>query len=98
MFGPLDKMVGDEKLKQTVINEGDRKKWRDLTRHYLSMWCYARAIPFNALDDQEFDLFCEAVGKHGPDYKGQSQYRLRVSLLRKAYDLVNSDLSKQRAA
>ena len=35
VFGPLDKMVGDGKLKQTVINEGDRKKWRDLAHHYL---------------------------------------------------------------
>ena len=33
VFGPLDKMVGDEKLKQTVINEGERKKWRDLAHH-----------------------------------------------------------------
>ena len=53
---------------------------------------------FQCTDDQEFDLFFEAIGKHGPGYKGLSQYQLRVSLLRKAYETVNNDLSKQRAA
>jgi len=28
VFGPLAKTVGEWKLKQTSINQGDKKKWR----------------------------------------------------------------------
>ena len=49
------------------------------------MWAYTKGIPFNAFNDEEFDIFCECIGHRGPGYKGLSQCQFRVPFLSKAY-------------
>lgn len=36
------------------------------------------------------------IGKHGPKYKGSSQYQLRVSLLNKVYKKIENSLEKTK--
>jgi len=60
------------------------------------MWAYTKDIPFNAFDDEEFDLFCECVGHHEPGYKGPSQYQFRVPLLSKAYKKIDEEMNKAK--
>lgn len=98
VVGPLNKLVDDGKWKQASLNEGERKKYREMAHEYVTMWSYAKGIPFNAFDCEEFDLFCEAVGKHGGGYKGPSQYQFRVPYLNKAYKKIDEGMEKNKEA
>ena len=48
---------------------------------YLARWMYKKNIPFNAVNDDDFKQFCEALGRFGPKWKPPSQYMLREKML-----------------
>ena len=50
-------------------------------RQYCSIWLYHTSIPFNAIDNNSFRLFCEALGQFGRGWVPPSQYQLREPLL-----------------
>jgi len=60
------------------------------------MWAYAKGIPFIAFDDEEFNLFCECAGHHGPGYKELIQYQFRVPLLNKTYKKIDEEKDKTK--
>lgn len=61
MLGPLDRMVDDGKLKQTVLNKVGLKRWKEITYEKLSMWTNAIVIPFHKFSMPEFDIDCDNV-------------------------------------
>ena len=56
----------------------------------LFFTCVCAAIPFNALDNEEFVQMCEAIGKFGKGYPPPSQYELREKLLSEEYARTKS--------
>uniref|UniRef100_A0A452YQM2 DUF659 domain-containing protein n=1 Tax=Aegilops tauschii subsp. strangulata TaxID=200361 RepID=A0A452YQM2_AEGTS len=42
---------------------------------------YKKNIPFNAVNDDDFKQYCEALGRFGPKWKPPSQYMLREKML-----------------
>jgi hypothetical protein len=62
-----------------------------LHKSYLLFFtCVFVAIPFNALDNDEFKQMCEAIGKFGPGYEPPSQFDLREKLLTEEYARTKS--------
>ncbi|XP_052193854.1 uncharacterized protein LOC127802188, partial [Diospyros lotus] len=51
-------------------------------------------IPFNAIDNDSFKLFVEAVGQFGPGFKPPSQYQLKEPLLKGEVDRIKELLKK----
>ncbi|ONK64117.1 uncharacterized protein A4U43_C07F22250 [Asparagus officinalis] len=94
--GPLDKMVTDGKMKQTVLNEIERRQWKDLAHENLSMWAYAAGLSFHVFDIEEFDIACEAIRRYGRGYKRPSQHQFRAPLLKKACDKIEGGLKIQK--
>jgi hypothetical protein len=69
------------------------------TTYLLFFTCVCVAIPFNALDNDEFKQMCEAIGKFGPGYEPPSQFDLREKLLTEEYARTKSlldDREKQK--
>jgi hypothetical protein len=48
------------------------------------------AIPFNAINNDEFIQMCEAIGQFGPGFQPPSQDHLRGVLLTEEYDRTKS--------
>ena len=42
---------------------------------------YKKNVPFNAINDDDFKQFCEALGRYGPNWKQPSQYMIREKML-----------------
>ena len=63
----------------------------------LFFTCVCVAIPFNALDNDEFKQMCEAIGKFGPGYEPPSQFDLREKLLSEEYARTKSLLDDREA-
>ena len=61
VVGPLNTVVASGKWKQTSINEAEKRKYKELAHDHCAMWAYAKGIPFNAFDDEEFDLFASVL-------------------------------------
>ncbi|WZY94460.1 hypothetical protein YC2023_066789 [Brassica napus] len=47
----------------------------------IDQWIFQSNISFNAIDNDSFRLFCEALGQFGPGWVPPSQYQLREPLL-----------------
>ncbi|CAH9140124.1 unnamed protein product [Cuscuta epithymum] len=89
-LGPMDKFatvinpeasLGVSK-KQQVITDTLFKERTHSVQQYCSRWVYEAGIPFNAIDNDSFKLFCEALGQFGPDWVPPTQYQLRETLLK----------------
>ncbi|CAN1294472.1 hypothetical protein LINPERPRIM_LOCUS22472 [Linum perenne] len=82
-LGPLDKWARaiDPKLSASEM--------------LICVLTYIVAIPFNAIDNDEFKQMVEAIGIYGPGLKPPSQYDLRESLLKSEYARTKS-LLKER--
>ncbi|CAH9127662.1 unnamed protein product [Cuscuta epithymum] len=105
-IGPMDEFlrpinVTDEsvsaskKMKQQNMHDAINKK-RELEVHqYLSRWVYEAGIPFNAVDNDSFKMFVEALGRYGPGYTPPSQYQLRETLLKGEVERKKEILKKQ---
>ena len=55
----------------------------------VSLICNA-AIPFNAIDNDEFRQMVQAIGQFGADLDPPSQYDLRETLLKSEYARTKS--------
>jgi hypothetical protein len=56
---------------------------------------YETVIPFNAIDNDSFKWFVEAVGQFGPGYQPPTQYQLREPLLKEEVERTKTLLKKQ---
>lgn len=63
----------------------------------LSMWAYTAVISFYKFNMSEFNIACEAIGRYGRGFKGPSDYKLRVPLLKKTYAKVNKRIEKHES-
>ncbi|KAM0843136.1 hypothetical protein ACQ4PT_057901 [Festuca glaucescens] len=106
-LGPMDRYVHpidgksskEEALRQLSMNKALFKERVHEASQYVARWVYTHAIPFNALDNDEFRKMCEAIGKFGPGYEPPSQYELREKLLSEEYARTKSlldDHEKQK--
>ncbi|XP_071708563.1 uncharacterized protein [Rutidosis leptorrhynchoides] len=68
-YAPIDRFTTFDKgkTKQTNLDSVMRKESGDHLDAYIARWAYQHAIPFNAVDNDEFVCILEAVGHHGPN-------------------------------
>ncbi|XP_052171638.1 uncharacterized protein LOC127787616 [Diospyros lotus] len=95
-LGPMDKFASSispeagSSVKMTQrqqnINEALFKERTQTVREYCARWVYEHGISFNAIDNDSFKLFVEAVGQFGPGFNPPSQYQLRETLLKGKVD------------
>ncbi|ESQ30701.1 hypothetical protein EUTSA_v10012177mg, partial [Eutrema salsugineum] len=91
--GPIDKFatcINPEaslatQKRQQSIHDAISKERTHVVRQYCSRWIYEASIPFHAIDNEPFQLFCEALGQFGPVWVPPSQYQLREPLLNEEY-------------
>lgn len=50
------------------LNDDLFKQKTNEVHAYLARWVYGSGIPFNAINNDGFQRFCEAVGQFGPGY------------------------------
>ncbi|XP_052203671.1 uncharacterized protein LOC127808959 [Diospyros lotus] len=103
-LGPMDKFASSispeagSSVKMTQrqqnINEALFKERTQTVREYCARWVYEHGIPFNAIDNDSFKLFVEAVGQFGPGFNPPSQYQLRETLLKGEVDRMKGLLKK----
>ncbi|XP_066309372.1 uncharacterized protein [Miscanthus floridulus] len=95
---PIDpKSTQAEVLKQQKIN---KKLWKQRThevQQYVVRWMYTHAIPFKAIDNDEFVQMCEAIGQFGVGFEPPSQDHLRGVLLNEEYARTKSLLQERDA-
>ncbi|KAJ1287784.1 hypothetical protein BS78_02G037200 [Paspalum vaginatum] len=89
-LGPLDKFtmpmdpskLSNTKLvRQQKITEAIWKERLHNLKRYVAKWVYVHGIPFNAINNEEFDQLLEAAGRFGPGGKKPNQHELREKLL-----------------
>ncbi|XP_052207042.1 uncharacterized protein LOC127811330 [Diospyros lotus] len=80
--------------RQQTISEALFKERTQSVREYCARWVYEAGIPFNAIDNDSFKLFVEAVGQFGPGFKPPSQYQLKELLLKGEVDKIKELLKK----
>ncbi|WVZ56003.1 hypothetical protein U9M48_006593 [Paspalum notatum var. saurae] len=94
-LGPLDKFtmpmdpskLSNTKLvRQQKINEAIWKERMHNLKRYVAKWVYVHGIPFNAINNEEFDQLLEAAGRFGPGGKKPNQHELREKLLLEEVD------------
>ncbi|ESQ50742.1 hypothetical protein EUTSA_v10022981mg [Eutrema salsugineum] len=98
--GPIDRFAGfidPEALlaaqkRQQSIHDAISKEKTHVVRQYCARWLYQASIPFNAIDNEPFRLFCEALGQFGPGWVPPSQYQLREPLLNEEYQRTKEKL------
>ncbi|CAN6936799.1 unnamed protein product [Brassica oleracea] len=69
-----------QKRQQSIHDAISKEKTHDV-RQYCARWIFQSNIAFNAIDNDSFRLFCEALGQFGPGWIPPSQYQLREPLL-----------------
>ncbi|XP_013588957.1 PREDICTED: uncharacterized protein LOC106297221 [Brassica oleracea var. oleracea] len=87
--GPIDKYATSinpeaslaAQTRQQSIHDAISKERTHAVRQYCSRWIYEANIAFNAIDNDSFRMFCEALGQFGPGWVPPSQYQLREPLL-----------------
>ncbi|KAL1207419.1 hypothetical protein V5N11_007013 [Cardamine amara subsp. amara] len=67
--------------RQQSIHDAISKEKTHAVRQYCARWVYQSSIPFNAIENETFRLFCEALGQFGPGWMPPSPYQLREPLL-----------------
>lgn len=87
--GPIDKFtttinpeasLAKQKRQQNIYDAIGKEKAHTV-QQYCARWIYNSNIAFNAIDNEDFRLFCEALGQFGPGCQPPSQYQLREPLL-----------------
>ena len=101
-LGPMDQFARAidpdaslRKTRQQNINDALFKNRTNEVHTYLAKWVYGAGIPFNAIINDDFQRFCEAVGLFGPGYMPPSQHQLREPLLKKEVERTKRSLKKQ---
>ncbi|KAL0742659.1 hypothetical protein Bca4012_084172 [Brassica carinata] len=69
------------KTQQQNLHDAISKKKTHAVHQYCARWIYQSNIPFNAIDNEAFRQFCEALGQFGPGWVPPTQYQLREPLL-----------------
>jgi hypothetical protein len=77
---PIDPSIPLKKVQQNISDAIDKERSYKVGQ-YLGRWIYKKNIPFNAVNDDDFKQFCEALGRFGPKWKPPSQYMLREKML-----------------
>lgn len=81
--------------RQQNLNDALFKHRTDEVHAYLARWVYESGIPFNAINNDGFQRFCEAVGQFGPGYIPASQYQLREPLLKQEVEKTKNSMKEQ---
>lgn len=69
VLGLINKMIDQEKLKQTTLSKGKEKKLKELACYDGAKQAYALRISFHKFSLPNVDLMCEANAKYGSSYK-----------------------------
>nr|XP_048336961.1 uncharacterized protein LOC125424192 [Ziziphus jujuba var. spinosa] len=88
-------MSASKKMKQQNVKNVIFKKRLLEVHQYLARCVYEAGFPFNAIDNDSFKRFVEALGQYGPDYTPPSQYQLREPLLKGEVERTKEILKKQ---
>lgn len=81
-LAPIDPSIPlNMKKFQRNINDSVDKERSYRVGQYLSRWLYKKNVPFNAINDDDFKQFCEALGRYGPNWRQPSQYMIREKML-----------------
>eukprot|EP00267_Zea_mays_P043147 XP_020395211.1 uncharacterized protein LOC109940233 [Zea mays] len=97
-LGPMDKFTRpiDPKLsnaevkRQQNINDALWKERTHQVQQYVARWVYTHAIPFHAIDNDEFKEMVEAIGQFGPGFQPPAQHDLRGRLLEEEHARTKS--------
>ncbi|KAG7544115.1 hypothetical protein ISN45_Aa07g039810 [Arabidopsis thaliana x Arabidopsis arenosa] len=98
--GPMDKFANHinpeaslaARTRQQNIHDAISKEKTHVVRQYCARWMYESSIPFNAIDNESFRLFCEALGQFGPGWVPPTQYQLREPLLNEEQERTKKKL------
>ncbi|XP_040255209.2 uncharacterized protein [Aegilops tauschii subsp. strangulata] len=81
-LAPIDPSIPlNMKRFQRNINDSVDKERSYRVGQYLARWLYKKNVPFNAINDDDFKQFCEALGRYGPNWRQPSQYMIRDKML-----------------
>ena len=80
------------KMTQTTMNDAYKKEARERACSLISRWMYDVVIPFNAVKYPSFQPMIEAIGHYGVEMKGPSNYEVRVTHLKKEFELTKDSM------
>jgi hypothetical protein len=81
-LAPIDPSIPlNLKKHQQNINDSVDKERSYRVGQYLARWLYKKNVPFNAINDDDFKQFCEALGRYGPNWRQPSQYMIQEKML-----------------
>ncbi|CAO2210623.1 unnamed protein product [Urochloa humidicola] len=80
---PLDpaSLSSTKAARQQKITEAICKERMHTLKRYIAKWVYVHGIPFNSINNEEFDQMIEAAGRFGPGGRKPNQHELREKLL-----------------
>ncbi|XP_065869521.1 uncharacterized protein [Euphorbia lathyris] len=99
-LGPMDRYASNidpnkKTLQNQKINNAIFKERTHKVQQFMARWMYESGVAFNAVDNDSFKRFVEAVGQFGPGFKPASQYLLGGPLLKDEVERTKGLLSKQ---
>lgn len=83
--GPMDRFATTmnpeaplgTQMRQQNINDAVCKEKTHQVQQYCTRWIYQSGIPFNAIYNDAFKMFCKALQQFGPGWIPATQYQLR---------------------
>ena len=75
-------------MTQTTINDAYEKEARERACSLIARWMYEAVIPFNSITYPSFQPMIEAIGQYGMGMKGLSIHEVRVTHLKKEFELT----------
>uniref|UniRef100_A0A1J3J4Q8 DUF659 domain-containing protein n=1 Tax=Noccaea caerulescens TaxID=107243 RepID=A0A1J3J4Q8_NOCCA len=78
-----------QKRQQSIHDAISKEKSHQVHQY---RWIYNSNIAFNAIDNDDFRLFCEALGQFGPGWQPPTQYQLREPLLNEEHKRTKEKL------
>ena len=79
-----------EKLRQTNIKEACDKNLKASVHQYIARFWYQAGLSFNLMKLKSFQDMIDAIGAYGPNLPAPSYHEIRVPLLNKEVEYIES--------
>ncbi|KAI8555885.1 hypothetical protein RHMOL_Rhmol05G0208500 [Rhododendron molle] len=95
--GPMDKFATSEARQSTLNSKWKQDERKEVCRK-IGRFIFARAFPFNTVNDPYWAIAVEGIANYGPGFKPPSMHELRTWVLKDEVDDINRMMEEHKKA
>ncbi|KAI8568658.1 hypothetical protein RHMOL_Rhmol02G0217700 [Rhododendron molle] len=95
--GPMDKFATSEARQSTLNSKWKQDERKEVCRK-IGRFIFARALPFNTVNDPYWAIAVEGIANYGPGFKPPSMHELRTWVLKDEVDDINRMMEEHKKA